>query len=78
MIYAKLFVWIISFLYLCGVSIAEMPARLELPHYRTQNLRHELFYWQRQANNATAEVDYVLVRIFPLYAISVFQNLSEI
>ena len=40
--------------------MAEMLAGLELLHYRTPNLRHELFYWQRQAKNATAEVDYVL------------------
>ena len=40
--------------------MAEMLAGLELLHYRTPNLRYELFYWQRQAKNATAEVDYVL------------------
>ena len=104
-------------------------------YYERINLQHELFYWQRQARNATAKVDYVLpggtnilpfevkagvqggmkslwdymrerklsqaircslenfgefdyfdekadkairhVRIFPLYAIRVFQKLSE-
>ena len=40
--------------------IAEMLAGLELLHYLTPNLQHDLFYWQRQAKNATAEVDYVL------------------
>ena len=40
--------------------MAEMLAGLELLHYRTPNLKHELFYWVRQAKNATAEVDYVL------------------
>lgn len=40
--------------------MAEMLAGLELLHYRTPNLKHELFYWMRQAKNATAEVDYVL------------------
>lgn len=40
--------------------MAEMLAGLELLHYRTPNLQHELFYWVRQARNATAEVDYVL------------------
>lgn len=40
--------------------MAEMLAGLELLHYRTPNLQHELFYWVRQAKNATAEVDYVL------------------
>lgn len=43
-------------------SMAEMMAGLELLHYRTPNLKHELFYWMRQAKNATAEVDYVLPR----------------
>lgn len=49
--------------------MAEMLAGLELLHYRTPNLQHELFYWQRQAKNATAEVDYVLpdkTNILPL------------
>ena len=40
--------------------MAEMLAGLELLHYRTPNLQHELFYWVRQAKNATAEVDYVM------------------
>ena len=30
--------------------MAEMQAGLELLHYRTPNLRHELFYWQQQAS----------------------------
>jgi hypothetical protein len=40
--------------------MAETLAGLELIHYRTPNLQHELFYWNRQARNALAEVDYVL------------------
>ncbi len=40
--------------------MAEMLAGLELLHYRTPNLRHNLVYWQRQTKNATAKVDYVL------------------
>ena len=39
--------------------MAEMLAGLELLHYRTPNIRHELFYWQRQAKNSQAEVDYI-------------------
>ena len=39
--------------------MAEMLAGLELLHYRTPNIRHELYYWQRRAKNAKAEVDYV-------------------
>lgn len=41
-------------------SVAEMLAGLELLHYLSPNFHHELFYWMRQARNATAEVDYVL------------------
>ena len=40
--------------------MAEMLAGLELLHYPSPNLHHELFYWVRQAKNATAEVDYIL------------------
>lgn len=40
--------------------MAEMLAGLELLHYLSPNLHHELFYWVRQAKNATAEVDYIL------------------
>ena len=40
--------------------MAEMLAGLELLHYLSPNLHHELFYWVRQAKNSTAEVDYVL------------------
>ncbi|MBR4197429.1 MAG: ATP-binding protein [Bacteroidales bacterium] len=40
--------------------IAEMLAGLELLHYQSPNLKHELYYWVRQAKNATAEVDYIL------------------
>ncbi len=36
-----------------------MLAGLELLHYRTPNIRHEMYYWQRQAKNSQAEVDYL-------------------
>lgn len=39
--------------------MAEMLAGLELLHYRTPNIRHEMYYWQRQAKNSQAEVDYL-------------------
>ena len=39
--------------------MAEMIAGLELLHYRTPNIRHELYYWQRHAKNSQAEVDYI-------------------
>ena len=40
--------------------LAEMLAGLELLHYLTPNLHHELYYWVRQAKNSTAEIDYLL------------------
>ena len=42
--------------------MAEMLAGLELLHYLSPNLHHELFYWVRQVKNSTAEVDYLLPR----------------
>ena len=39
--------------------MAEMLAGLELLHYRTPNIRHEIYYWQRHAKNSQAEVDYI-------------------
>lgn len=39
--------------------MAEQVAGLELLHYRTPNIRHELYYWLRQAKNSLAEIDYV-------------------
>ena len=42
--------------------MAEMLVGLELLHYRSPNLRHDLFYWVRQAKNSLAEIDYLLSR----------------
>ena len=42
--------------------MAEMLAGLELLHYLTLNLHHDLYYWVRQAKNSTAEIDYLLSR----------------
>lgn len=39
--------------------MAKMIAGLELLHYRTPNIRHELYYWARQVKNSQAEVDYI-------------------
>lgn len=39
--------------------MTEMTAGLELLHYLTPNLRHELYYWQRMAKNSLAEIDYI-------------------
>lgn len=41
-------------------AIAEMLAGLEYLHYLTPNLRHDMFYWVRQAKNSLAEVDYIV------------------
>ena len=40
-------------------SMAEMVAGLEMLHYQTPNMRHEMYYWLRQSKNSLAEVDYV-------------------
>lgn len=40
-------------------AIAEMAAGLELLHYQTPNLRHELYYWLRMSKNSAAEIDYL-------------------
>lgn len=40
--------------------LAEMVAGLEILRYMQPNVKHELYYWLRQAKNATAEVDYLL------------------
>ncbi len=40
-------------------SVAELVAGLELLRYRTPNIRHEMFYWQRHAKNSLAEIDYL-------------------
>lgn len=41
-------------------TIAEMLAGLEYLHYLSPNIRHEQYYWVRQAKNSLAEIDYVL------------------
>ena len=42
--------------------MAEMLAGLEELHYLSPNIRHDLFYWVRQAKNSLAEIDYLLSR----------------
>lgn len=39
--------------------MAEMIAGLEMMRYRTPDIRHELYFWIRNAKNSQAEVDYV-------------------
>lgn len=40
-------------------TVTEMLAGLEMLRYKSPNIRHELFYWQRMAKNSLAEVDYI-------------------
>lgn len=40
-------------------AIAEMIAGLEMMRYQNSNIRHELYFWIRNAKNSQAEVDYV-------------------
>lgn len=40
--------------------MAEMVAGLEILHYKTPNIRHDLFYWPRMAKNSSAEIDYLV------------------
>lgn len=50
-------------------AIAELVAGLELLHYQTPNLRHELYYWVRLSKNAVAEIDYLMphrVSVLPI------------
>lgn len=40
--------------------MAEQMAGLELLRYQSPNIRHDLFYWLRQAKNSQAEIDYIV------------------
>lgn len=40
--------------------MAEMVAGLEILHYKTPNIRHDLFYWLRMTKNSSAEIDYLV------------------
>lgn len=40
-------------------TMAEMLAGIEMTHYLPPNVRHEMYYWVRQAKNSLAEIDYV-------------------
>ena len=39
--------------------MAEHMTGLELLRYQSPHMRHELYYWQRQAKNSVAEIDFV-------------------
>lgn len=40
--------------------MAEQMAGLELLRYQSPHIRHDLFYWLRQAKNSQAEIDYIV------------------
>ena len=49
--------------------MGELIAGLEMTRYKSPNIRHELYYWQRAAKNSQAEIDYVSelnMRILPI------------
>ncbi len=39
--------------------MAELTVGLEMLHYKSPNMRHDLYYWVRHAKNSQAEVDYI-------------------
>lgn len=39
--------------------MAEQVVGLEMLHYMSPNIRHELYYWVRHSKNSQAEVDYI-------------------
>ncbi len=51
--------------------MAELVVGLELLHYMTPNLRHELYYWTRIAKNSQAEVDYLQISHLTILPIEV-------
>lgn len=49
--------------------MGEMIAGLEMIRYKSPNIRHELYYWQRTAKNSLAEVDYLSehnIKVLPI------------
>ena len=41
-------------------NMAEVFAGLELIHNRPLNLKHQLFYWHKEARGSGAEIDYLV------------------
>ena len=44
-------------------AMAELVAGLELLHYQSPHLRHEMFYWTRQTKNSLAEITFQFASI---------------
>lgn len=40
--------------------LAELIAGLEIMRYRNPNIKHNLYYWARDARNSLAEIDYIV------------------
>lgn len=51
--------------------MAELMAGLELLHYQTPHLRHEMYYWTRNSKNSLAEIDYLTVQNMHILPIEV-------
>lgn len=51
--------------------VTELIAGLELLRYQSPNVRHDLFYWLRQAKNSQAEVDYLTTRLHTVLPLEV-------
>ncbi|NDV59695.1 ATP-binding protein [Bacteroides sp. 519] len=51
--------------------MAELIAGLEILRYQSPNIRHDLFYWLRQAKNSQAEIDYLTNHIQTVLPIEV-------
>lgn len=52
-------------------TIAEMLVGIEMMHYLSPNVRHEMYYWTRQAKNSLAEIDYVTCQNMTIVPIEV-------
>lgn len=57
-------------------AIAEQVAGTELLAHKSVNLRHELYYWTREAKNSLAEVDYIETNACQVLPIEVKANVQ--
>ena len=46
-------------------------AGLELLHYQTPHLRHEMYYWRRPSRNSLAEIDYLTTQNMQILPVEV-------
>ena len=52
-------------------AMAELMAGLELLHYQTPHLRHEMYYWRRPSRNSLAEIDYLTTQNMQILPVEV-------